>query len=180
HGGAERAVPGVEHLVPEQERVVAHVDHTALDVEDVANAKLALEAHVDVGGGRGHRGEAQRVEHGERRVAEPLEVEGHREVVGPVDLPALHDAADGLSPAHLESFRPMRFSITCVPAEKSSAPQPFATASSNVRLVSSRIGVGTLAVFASSSASPASFSISSAMKDGEKSPSKMRFARRST
>src|SRR5262249_50982103 len=140
----------------------------------------ALVAHVDVAGVRGRRREAERVQHRGACVAQAGEVVSDREVIGIVDLPAVDRAPNGLEPAaHRESFRPMRFSITWVTAEKSSLPQPFAIASSYVRLASSRIGVGTFAARARSSASPASFSISSAAKVGENSPSKMRLARRS-
>ena len=58
-------------------------------------------------------------------------------------------------------------------------PQPLSTASSYVRLVSSRMGVGTLEAFARAKARPASLRISSHMKVGENSPSKIRLARRS-
>src|ERR1051326_7448645 len=129
HGRGERAVAGVDDLVTEEYGVFRDVDHTGGDVKDVSDPKLTLEAHVGFGRARRGRAEPERVQHHERRVAQAREVERDGEVLGVVDLPAVDGAAGGLEPAHRESFRPMRFSITCVTAEKSSLPQPFSTAS---------------------------------------------------
>src|SRR4030095_13716075 len=108
---------GVEDLVSEHEPVGLDGEHAAGDVHDVAHAQLALIAHVAVGGhaetaaaARVVEAETKRVQEPVRGVAEAREVEGDREVIVVVHLPAIHDAAIRLAPAahSVSSFEALR------------------------------------------------------------------------
>src|SRR4030095_8225072 len=97
---------GVEDLVPQDEPVPLYAERAAGDVHDVAHAQLALVAHVAVGGqaesaaaSRVLEAETERVQETVRGVAEAREVEGDREVIVVVHLPAIDDAATRLGPA---------------------------------------------------------------------------------
>jgi hypothetical protein len=92
--------------VPQHEPVPLHAEHAAGDVHDVAHAQLALVAHVAVGGqaesaaaARVLEAETERVQEAVHGVAEAREVEGDREVIVVVHLPAIDDAAIRLEPA---------------------------------------------------------------------------------
>ena len=105
--GADLAVLGVEHLVTEDERVALGADDAALDVQDVADAQLALVAHVAVAGHAAApralhvgRPEPQRLEQTEPGIGDAGEVIGDGEVVVVVHLPAVHKPSICLEPAH--------------------------------------------------------------------------------
>jgi hypothetical protein len=92
--------------VPEDERVALDGDDPADDVHDVADAKLADVAYVTIGGDTETaassgvaRAEPERIEHAERGVAEPGEVERDGQVVVVVDLPAIDDPTICFEPA---------------------------------------------------------------------------------
>src|SRR2546427_126178 len=99
-GRRDCAGPGVDHLVAGHEAVGLDGDRRADHVHDVARPQLARVPHVAVRRDPRPRvplrGQAQRVEQRERRVAETREVVGDRQVVVVIDLPLVDDAAIGL------------------------------------------------------------------------------------
>src|SRR5436309_1703409 len=105
---------GVEDLVAQHEVGGLDVDHAALDVQDVADPKLARVPHVAVRGHAGatpprrvFRAEPAGLEHAEPRVGDAGEVVGHGEVVVVVHLPTGDGAAVGLEPsAHVDRDQP--------------------------------------------------------------------------
>src|SRR5262249_45878239 len=99
-GRRDRTGPGVDHLVAGHEAVGLDGNRRADHVHDVARPQLARVPHVAVRRDPRPRvplrGQAERVEERERRVAETREVVGDREVVVVIDLPLVDDAAIGL------------------------------------------------------------------------------------
>jgi len=91
--------------VPQHEPVALDGDDAARGVQDVADAELSYVADVAVGRQADVAAppgvvatELERIEQGERGVAEVREIERDRQVVVVVDLPAVDDPAVRLEP----------------------------------------------------------------------------------